>query len=107
MLMTLQPNSEISDELTFSAALWGLAGYPLSGVRRTLLTSLGKSQEGQILFSRISQGHDEMRASSAGDRMEVVRKWAVIEESLKAKTPRRCRSRMSGHEHNMNTTSTA
>ncbi|KAJ5222942.1 Sterol 3-beta-glucosyltransferase UGT80B1 [Penicillium citrinum] len=86
------------------AGLWGLAGYPLSGIRRTLLTSLGKSQEGQILLSRISQGHDEMKASSAQDRMEVVRKWAVIEESLKEKSPRRCRSRMSGHEHNMSTT---
>lgn len=90
--------------LTGYAGLWGLAGYPLSGIRRTLLTSLGKSQEGQILLSRISQGHDEMKASSAQDRMEVVRKWAVIEESLKEKSARRCRSRMSGHEHNMSTT---
>ncbi|KAJ5085215.1 hypothetical protein N7532_009986 [Penicillium argentinense] len=72
------------------AGLWGLAGYPLTGIRRKLLTSLGKTQEGKILVSRISQGHDEMRASSAGDRSEVVRKWVVIEKTLHQTASRPC-----------------
>lgn len=78
------------------AGLWGLAGYPLSGVRRMLLTSLGKSQEGQILLSRIAQGHEEMKASSGDDRVQVARKWVIIEESIKKRPPGHCRSRSDG-----------
>ncbi|KAJ5591949.1 uncharacterized protein N7459_002318 [Penicillium hispanicum] len=79
------------------AGLWGLAGYPLTGLRRKLLNSLGKSQESQIVISRIVQGHDEMRASSAQERAEVARLWMLIEERLKATTPRRCRTYTNGH----------
>jgi UDP:flavonoid glycosyltransferase YjiC (YdhE family) len=81
------------------AGLWGLAGYPLSGLRRKLLDSLGKSSEGQIILSRIAQGHEEMCASSADERSEVVRKWMIIEESLKQtkRTSRRCHSRPQHH----------
>ncbi|KAJ5273723.1 hypothetical protein N7478_008848 [Penicillium angulare] len=68
--------------LKLPAGLWGLAGYPLSGLRRKLLNSLGKSQEGEVVLSRIVQGHEEMRASSAAERAEVVRKWILVEESL-------------------------
>ncbi|KAJ5183811.1 hypothetical protein N7492_001427 [Penicillium capsulatum] len=66
-----------------TAGLWGLAGYPLSGVRRSLLRSLGRTQECRIVGSRIAQGHEEMRAASASDRAEVVRKWALIEKKLR------------------------
>ena len=62
--------------------LWGLMGYPLSGLRRKLLDSLGKSQEGQIVLSRIAQGHEEMKSSTADERAEVARKWILIEENL-------------------------
>ncbi|KAJ6014382.1 hypothetical protein N7540_008973 [Penicillium herquei] len=74
------------------AGLWGLAGYPLSGIRRKLLNSLGKTQEGQIIISRIAQGHEEMRASTAADRAEVARKWIQVEEDL-------AQSRRSSHRH--------
>ncbi|KAJ5675180.1 Sterol 3-beta-glucosyltransferase UGT80B1 [Penicillium maclennaniae] len=83
------------------AGLWGLAGYPLTGVRRNLLDSLGRTQEGQIVASRIAQGHEEMRKSSTEDRMEVARKWALVEEKLHD-TNRRCRrsqSHSSAHPH--------
>lgn len=42
------------------------------------------------MASRIAQGHEEMRASSAAERAEVVRKWTMIEESLQ-KASRQCR----------------
>ncbi|KAJ5698704.1 hypothetical protein N7462_000709 [Penicillium macrosclerotiorum] len=64
------------------AGLWGLAGYPLSGLRRKLLDSLGKSQSCRIVSSRIAQGHEEMRESSAEERAEVARKWILMEETL-------------------------
>lgn len=76
-----------------------MAGYPLSGLRRKLLVSLGKSSEGKIVLSRIAQGHEEMCASSADERAEVVRKWIIFEESLKKgkRTSRRCHSRPQSH----------
>ncbi|KAJ5124951.1 UDP-glucuronosyl/UDP-glucosyltransferase [Penicillium bovifimosum] len=64
------------------AGLWGLAGYPLVGLRRKLQTSLGKIQDRQIVESRIAQGLEEMRASTADDRAEVARAWRLIEEDF-------------------------
>ncbi|KAJ5625459.1 hypothetical protein N7510_001768 [Penicillium lagena] len=64
------------------AGLWGLAGYPLAGLRRRLLESIGRSQQCQIIKSRITQGHEEMRASSAEERAEVARRWIAVEEEL-------------------------
>lgn len=81
----------------FQPGLWGLAGYPLSGLRRKLLVSLGKSQECQIIASRIVQGHEEMRESSAEERAEVVRKWIVIEETLQKTKWQGYRSHTNGH----------
>lgn len=81
----------------FQPGLWGLAGYPLSGLRRKLLASLGKSQECQIIASRIAQGHEEMRSSSAEERAEVARKWIVIEETLQKTKRQGCRLHTNGH----------
>ncbi|KAJ5765786.1 hypothetical protein N7520_005345 [Penicillium odoratum] len=64
------------------AALWGLAGYPLTGLRLKLLRSLGKTEEGHMILSRIAQGHEEMLESTADDRAKVARKWASIEAKL-------------------------
>jgi hypothetical protein len=44
---------------------------------------LGKKQEAAIVVSRIMQGLDEMRASTADERAEIVRKWAVLEEETR------------------------
>ncbi|KAJ5544030.1 hypothetical protein N7513_003305 [Penicillium frequentans] len=66
-----------------AAGLWGLAGYPLVGLRRRLQISLGKKEEGAIVASRIEQGVEEMRASSADERAEVARKWLLLEEDLR------------------------
>ncbi|CAG8174951.1 unnamed protein product [Penicillium nalgiovense] len=73
-----------------SAGLWGLAGYPLAGIRCNLLGSLSKSVEGRIVVSRIAEGQEQMQASTAAERGEVMRKWMLIEESLQ-RTGRQCR----------------
>lgn len=65
------------------AGLWGLVGYPLIGLRRRLQISLGKKQENAIVASRIAQGLEEMHESSAEERMEVARKWQLLEEDLR------------------------
>lgn len=69
--------------LTLTSGLWGLAGYPLLGLRRKLQISLGRTQEFSIIASRIAQGVEEMRASSADERAEVARKWRALEEELR------------------------
>jgi hypothetical protein len=63
--------------------LWGLIGYPLVGLRRKLQKSLGRTQELSIMASRIAQGIEEMRASTADERAEVARKWRLLEEELR------------------------
>lgn len=94
---------ESSLELTFPG-LWGLAGYPLTGIRRNLLESLGKCERSRVVKSRIAQGHEEMKASSAWERAEVVKKWALIEESLqKASRECRCHARPTGRHTNRDT----
>ncbi|KAF3020893.1 hypothetical protein E8E15_008711 [Penicillium rubens] len=65
------------------AGLWGLIGYPLVGLRRKLQKSLGRTQELSIMASRIAQGIEEMRASTADERAEVARKWRLLEEELR------------------------
>ncbi|KAJ5765918.1 hypothetical protein N7520_005477 [Penicillium odoratum] len=84
------------------AGLWGLAGYPLAGIRRTLLVSLGKSQQNHIVVSRIKQGHEEMPKASEEDRSELVRKWILLEEELR-KSTRYSRGSAWNHEHDVPT----
>jgi hypothetical protein len=61
---------------------WGLAGYPLDGLHKSLRNSLSKSKIKEILASRIQQGIDEMCASSADERAMVVRRWKELQETL-------------------------
>lgn len=62
----------------------GLFGYPLVGLRLKLQKSLGRSQQLSIMASRIAQGIEDMRASTADERAEVARKWHLLEEELRA-----------------------
>ncbi|KAJ6035833.1 CAZyme family GT1 [Penicillium herquei] len=64
------------------AGLWGLAGYPLSGILREVNDSLGRHQKCMIVMGRIAQGIEEMRESTAEEREEVFRKWVRIEHNL-------------------------
>ncbi|KAI2737066.1 CAZyme family GT1 [Penicillium roqueforti] len=66
-----------------TAGLWGLAGYPLSGIVREINDSLGRHQKCMIVMGRISQGLEEMRESTAQEREEVSRGWITIEHDLK------------------------
>lgn len=54
----------------------------MSGLRRKLLKSLGKDIERHIIQAQIAQGHEELQASSAEEKAEVVDKWALIEAEL-------------------------
>ncbi|GFF42135.1 sterol 3-beta-glucosyltransferase [Aspergillus udagawae] len=65
-----------------AAGFWGLAGYPLDGLHKSLRNSLSKSKIKEILASRIQQGIDEMCASSADERAMVVRRWKELQETL-------------------------
>ncbi|KAL3478914.1 hypothetical protein BJX99DRAFT_245163 [Aspergillus californicus] len=63
-----------------AAGIWGLAGYPLDGVHKTLRNSLAKSKMRDILSSRITQGVGEMVAAAPEDRAAVIRSWNEIQK---------------------------
>ncbi|KAE8364928.1 hypothetical protein BDV27DRAFT_127701 [Aspergillus caelatus] len=71
-----------------TAGLWGLAGYPLSGMLRDINDSLGEYQKCMIAVGRISQGLEEVRESSVPERAEVSRRWIEIEKDLKKSNKR-------------------
>jgi hypothetical protein len=50
-----------------------------------------------IVMGRISQGHEEMRGSTAQEREEVSRKWIAIEEDLKRASKRYSNLHVNGH----------
>lgn len=60
--------------------LWGLAGYPLTGLHRRLRDSLATDHQSCIVASRIDQGIEELHASSPEERAEVVRKWHTLHQ---------------------------
>ncbi|KAJ5605319.1 hypothetical protein N7510_010473 [Penicillium lagena] len=49
---------------------------------KNLQNSLGKPQEVELVKSRIMQGREETKGSTADDWAEVVRKWLLLEEEL-------------------------
>lgn len=71
----------------------------MSGVLREINDSLGKHQKCMIVMGRISQGVEEMRASTAQERAEVSRGWITIEHDLKKSNKRHSHHNMSGSAH--------
>ncbi|KAL6231895.1 hypothetical protein BDW75DRAFT_31010 [Aspergillus navahoensis] len=61
------------------AGLWGLAGYPLEGLHKTLRDSLSRSKLRDILASRIQQGLGEMVAATPEERAAVIKRWNEIQ----------------------------
>ncbi|KAL4902178.1 hypothetical protein BDW74DRAFT_65044 [Aspergillus multicolor] len=62
------------------AGLWGLAGYPLEGLHKTLRNSLSRSKIRDILSSRIQQGLGEMVAATPEERAAVIERWNDIQK---------------------------
>eukprot|EP00136_Aspergillus_niger_P006113 XP_001397020.2 UDP-glucose,sterol transferase [Aspergillus niger CBS 513.88] len=62
-----------------TAGLWGLAGYPLDGMHKSLRNSLSKSKTKDILTSRIRQGIEEMCAATTQQRSLVIQKWHELQ----------------------------
>ncbi|KAF9893344.1 hypothetical protein FE257_011776 [Aspergillus nanangensis] len=58
-----------------AAGLWGLAGYPLDGIHRSLRSSISKSKTKDIVQSRLVQGVEEMCAASTEERALVIQRW--------------------------------
>jgi hypothetical protein len=62
-----------------SVGLWGLAGYPLEGLHKTLRSSLSRSKLRDILASRIQQGLGEMVAATPEERAAVIERWHKLQ----------------------------
>lgn len=69
--------------LTKRLGMWGLVGYPLGGLRRELLKSLGEEVERKIIRARFLQGSEEVKASFYAQRVEVVKTWDRLQRRLK------------------------
>ncbi|KAJ9231410.1 CAZyme family GT1 [Paecilomyces variotii] len=63
-----------------AAGIWGLAGFPLDGLHKTLRKSLARDKSKEIVRSRITQGIQEMCAASHGEQTEVIRRWRELPE---------------------------
>ncbi|KAL2785872.1 hypothetical protein BJX66DRAFT_48580 [Aspergillus keveii] len=70
-----------------AAGLWGLVGYPLDGVHKSLRNSLGKSKVKDIIASRISQGLGEMVAATPEERAAVIHRWNEIQKEAELHNP--------------------
>ncbi|PYH38101.1 putative UDP-glucose,sterol transferase [Aspergillus neoniger CBS 115656] len=64
-----------------TAGLWGLAGYPLEGMHKSLRNSLSKSKTKDILASRMQQGIEEMCAATTQERSAVIQKWHELQRA--------------------------
>ncbi|KAF5862118.1 hypothetical protein ETB97_012102 [Aspergillus alliaceus] len=62
-----------------AAGIWGLAGFPLDGVHKSLRNSLTKNKTRYILRSRLDQGIEEMCVASTEERAMVIQKWRELE----------------------------
>ncbi|KAL4928929.1 putative UDP-glucose,sterol transferase [Aspergillus undulatus] len=63
-----------------TAGLWGLVGYPLEGLHKSLRNSLSRSKIRDILSSRIAQGLGEMVAATPEERAAVIRRWNEMQK---------------------------
>ncbi|GKZ31574.1 hypothetical protein AbraIFM66950_000147 [Aspergillus brasiliensis] len=63
------------------AGLWGLAGFPLDGMHKSLRNSLSKSKTKDILASRMRQGIEEMCAATTQQRSAVIQKWHELQRA--------------------------
>lgn len=68
--------------LANDTGLWGLAGYPLKGIHKSLRNSLSRSKIRDILASRIKQGIGEMVAATPEERAAVIRQWNEMQKGL-------------------------
>ncbi|KAI9376423.1 hypothetical protein BJX61DRAFT_538801 [Aspergillus egyptiacus] len=73
------------------AGIWGLIGYPLNGVFRSIEKSYGADREDYIVASRIRQGDDDLAAATEEERNAIVERWRLIERQMKAKKSRKRR----------------
>ncbi|RMZ38028.1 hypothetical protein AFCA_002180 [Aspergillus flavus] len=64
-----------------AAGIWGLAGFPLDGLHKSLRNSLTKNKTKYILRSRLEQGIQEMCAASMEERAIVMKKWRELEKN--------------------------
>ncbi|PYH78799.1 UDP-Glycosyltransferase/glycogen phosphorylase [Aspergillus uvarum CBS 121591] len=74
------------------AGLWGLLGYPLNGIHRSIANSYGKNRRCCVVKSRIAQGIAELQLASDGQRAAVLARWKDhYEQKVKAKLEKRDR----------------
>jgi UDP:flavonoid glycosyltransferase YjiC (YdhE family) len=68
-----------------SAAAFGILGYTMKGIHKEVQRIPGSGVQTYIMASRLAQGEEEWRQSSAAEKQEVIAGWKVIQKYLKKK----------------------
>ncbi|BCS23608.1 uncharacterized protein APUU_40052A [Aspergillus puulaauensis] len=71
------------------AGLWGLIGYPLNGVSRSIEKSYGNNRQDYIIFSRIRQGDADLAAASEDEKTQILARWQALQLKRKQARARR------------------
>ncbi|KAI1821588.1 hypothetical protein F4861DRAFT_532881 [Xylaria intraflava] len=66
-----------------SAAVWSLPAYTMAGVHAEIRTMFAQSADKYIWASRIAQGNDDLRNSSAEERASIEARWLDMREKGK------------------------
>ncbi|GLB35572.1 putative glycosyltransferase family 1 protein [Lyophyllum shimeji] len=68
-----------------AAGIVGVVVHPLRGAWKSLQTATGQKQEHQIRITRISDGREAVRNSTAAQRAEITRKFKEAQQSTEAR----------------------
>jgi hypothetical protein len=77
------PTSMLIDYVNheLNIGLWGLLGYPLSGIHREIEQSYGANRVDYVVRSRIRQGIAEWNATLPEERAAVLDKWSALDKT--------------------------
>jgi UDP:flavonoid glycosyltransferase YjiC (YdhE family) len=67
------------------AAVFGIPGYTMQGVYKEMQKQMGSSVQNYIIAARTAQGYEEWSGASAEERLDVVRRWQLLEQQLRKK----------------------
>ncbi|KAF5386949.1 hypothetical protein D9615_002027 [Tricholomella constricta] len=68
-----------------AAGIVGVVAHPFHGAWKSLQTATGQRQEHQIRYTRISDGREAVKASTAAQCAEIVRKFKDAQRSTEAR----------------------
>ncbi|KAI2640918.1 hypothetical protein GGS21DRAFT_502325 [Xylaria nigripes] len=66
-----------------SAAVWALPAYTMAGIHAEIRNMFSQSAHRYIVASRIAQGNEEFKNSSAAEREDIEARWLSLRDKMK------------------------